>query len=177
MGEASPATTRSSAYRCDAYLAETFARGIDQAMHGDWQSAKPCFPGGRQGVIYALAAVAKHDRANVRKALDAAAAAPGTQRDFLHQAALRIAMATHDDALAESYLHDFNPGNADVTADTLRLYDAWAAGRSDKSGQQRAADSLAAMRRTAVDILAEAGFRMKAAQHRNELPLDRPPGP
>lgn len=27
----------------DAYLAETFARGIDLAMHGDWRGAKPYF--------------------------------------------------------------------------------------------------------------------------------------
>lgn len=27
----------------DAYLAQTFARGVDLAMHGDWQNAKPYF--------------------------------------------------------------------------------------------------------------------------------------
>lgn len=38
-----PATSPFRATPQDAYLAETFARGIDLAMHADWQGAKPYF--------------------------------------------------------------------------------------------------------------------------------------
>jgi DNA-binding winged helix-turn-helix (wHTH) protein len=111
-----------------------------------------------QHLVHALAATAVGNRADARSAFEAAAALPHASRDFLHQVALQIALIGHDDDLAQSALRNFDPAGPDVTADTLRLYGAWAARRGDKAGQQRAEVCLADLRESALDELGKNSF-------------------
>ena len=111
-----------------------------------------------QHLVHALAATAVGNRADARSAFEAAAALPHASRDFLHQVALQIALIGHDDDLAQSALRNFDPAGPDVTADTLRLYGAWAARRGDTAGQQRAEVRLADLRESALDELGKNSF-------------------
>lgn len=111
-----------------------------------------------QYLVHSLAAAALGDLPGAQAALEAAASAPQASRDLVRQVALQIALVTHDDAIAQKHLRDFDPTDADVTADTLRLYGDWSARRGDRSNQKRAMDRLDAMRQAPIDILAKAHF-------------------
>ena len=120
-----------------------------------------------QYLIHALAAAATGNLKGVQAALDAAASAPHASRDLVHQITLQIALVTHNDAIAQNHLRDFNPVDADVTADTLRLYGAWAARNGDRDNQRRARARLDAMRKVPLDILAKAHFDPAGAAGNN----------
>ncbi|MGB3747980.1 MAG: winged helix-turn-helix domain-containing protein [Rhodanobacter sp.] len=111
-----------------------------------------------QYLVHALAAAASGDRLGARTALDAAAHAPQASRDLLRQFALQIALVTRDDTIAQDHLRDFRLDDADLTADTLRLYGAWSARRGDQENQRRATARLHTLRQAPLDVLARAHF-------------------
>lgn len=108
--------------------------------------------------VRAMAAAAAGDLPAARKALAAAADAPRALPDFLRGFALQIALVTHDDGVVQGPLHDFDPGAADVSADTLHLYAAWSERRGDTAAAERARRQLATMRRDALAALARGGL-------------------
>jgi hypothetical protein len=81
---------------------------------------------------------------------------------MVRQFALQIALVTHDDAIAQNRLRDFKPDDADVTADTLRLFGEWSTRHGNGKDRQRAMDRLDAMRQAPLRILAEARFDQAA---------------
>ncbi len=118
-----------------------------------------------QYLVHALATAAAGNRQGAQRALEAAARAPQSSADQVHQVALQIALATHDDAIAQSPMHGFKPAAADVTADTLRLYSEWSARRGDAAGRQRAQARFSELRQSALDGLAKAGFDPTHSNH------------
>jgi hypothetical protein len=122
------------------------------------QIADPAGSRFMQYLVHALAAAASGDRPGARIALDAAAHAPQASRDLLRQFALQIALITRDDAIAQDQLRDFRLDDADLTADTLRLYSAWSAHRGDQENQRRAMARLDTLRQAPLDVLAKAHF-------------------
>lgn len=123
-----------------------------------------------QYLVHALAAASAGDHRGARDALETAAGAPQASRDLVRQFALQIALVTHDDAIARSHLHDFDPAQADVTADTLRLYVAWAAHKGDKIHQQRARERLDAMRQAPIRVLAKVPLAPTASKDGIDTP-------
>jgi DNA-binding winged helix-turn-helix (wHTH) protein len=115
-----------------------------------------------QDLVHALAAAAAGDHHGAQAAIEAAAGAPQSSRDMVRQFALQIALVTHDDAIAQNRLRDFKPDDADVTADTLRLYGEWSTRHGNGKDRQRAMDRLDAMRQAPLRILAEARFDQAA---------------
>lgn len=122
------------------------------------QIADPAGSRFMQYLVHALAAAASGDRPGARTALDTAAHVPQASRDLLRQFALQIALVTRDDAIAQDHLRDFRLDDADLTADTLRLYGAWSARRGDQENQRRALARLDALRQAPLDVLARAHF-------------------
>ncbi|CAM5576765.1 winged helix-turn-helix domain-containing protein [Rhodanobacter lindaniclasticus] len=122
------------------------------------QIADPAGSRSTQYLVHALAAGAAGDRPGARTALAAAAHAPQASRDLLRQFALQIALVTRDDAIAQDHLRDFKLDDADISADTLRLYGVWSARRGDQENQRRAMARLDALRKEPLDVLARAHF-------------------
>jgi DNA-binding winged helix-turn-helix (wHTH) protein len=122
------------------------------------QIADPAGSRFMQYLVHALAAAASGDRLGARTALDAAAHAPQASRDLLRQFALQIALVTRDDTIAQDHLRDFRLDDADLTADTLRLYGAWSARRGDQENQRRATARLHTLRQAPLDVLARTHF-------------------
>lgn len=105
--------------------------------------------------VHALARAARGDREGTQEALEAAAHRPGAPRDFLHALALQIALAKHQDAVAQAWLADFEPESPATTADTLRLYIDWSHRRGDTAGAQHAQARLSSLRAAALAALAK----------------------
>lgn len=108
-----------------------------------------------RAVVQTLANAARGDHKGMQEAFAAAAHSPGASRDFLHALALQLALARHEDAAAQAWLGDFDVESPDATADTLRLYIAWAKRRGDAAGARRAQARLASLRATALAALAK----------------------
>ncbi len=131
------------------------SRRVDELVG---QLADPAGSRSTQYLVHALAAAVARDRDRARAALEAAAQAPQASRDLVRQFALQIALVTHDDAIAQEQLQGFTLADADLTADTLRLYGAWSARRGDTQNQQRALARLQALRQAPLEVLAKAHF-------------------
>lgn len=117
--------------------------------------ADPSEIGFNLAVVRALAAAARGDRKGMHAAFEEAARSPGASRDFVHALALQLALVKHEDAMARTWLADFDPASADTTADTLRLYIAWSNRHGDAAGAKRAQVRLDSLRATALAALAK----------------------
>jgi hypothetical protein len=106
-------------------------------------------------VVRTLVAAARGDRKGMQASFAVAARSPGASRDFMHALALQLALVKHEDALARSWLADFDLDSAETTSDTLRLYIAWSKRSGDTAAAKRAQARLDAMRATALVALAK----------------------
>jgi DNA-binding winged helix-turn-helix (wHTH) protein/TolB-like protein len=117
--------------------------------------ADPSEIGFNLAVVHTLAAAARDDRKGMHAAFATAARSPGAPRDFVHALALQLALVKNEDAMARSWLVDFDPESADTTSDTLRLYIAWSNRHGDAAGAKRAQVRLDSLRAAALAALAK----------------------
>ncbi|MEI7036349.1 winged helix-turn-helix domain-containing protein [Fulvimonas yonginensis] len=101
-------------------------------------------------MMHALAAAVRGDRAAAHAAFAAAGQAPADLRAAF---ALQIALTTADDALAGEVLRAYDPLQKQASADTLRLYAAWATRHGDATLAQRARAALGEARQAALAAL------------------------
>jgi DNA-binding winged helix-turn-helix (wHTH) protein len=165
----------------DAYLAETFARGMDRAMNGDWPAAKPYFelvtkgePDFLPGMLrLAVAQMNTNQPEEAQRTLDAVLE-QSTRRGDIAMAgrtALQIAtfdLVKHDFAAALEHLHQAGTfadriGNADLQA-AIALKTASASARL-----QRTPDAETALKRARTLIEGHGLHRLESDLHNSEV--------
>jgi DNA-binding winged helix-turn-helix (wHTH) protein/tetratricopeptide (TPR) repeat protein len=165
----------------DAYLAETFARGMDRAMNGDWPAAKPYFelvtkgePDFLPGMLrLAVAQMNTNQPEEAQRTLDAVLDHATRRGDtaMAGRTALQIAtfdLVKHDFAAALGHLQQAGTfadrtGNADLQA-AIALKTASASARL-----QRTADAETALSHARTLIRDHGLHRLESDLHNSEV--------